>query len=171
MQINRKDVGYTIYSRIEEALRYLVRDKLVTLEDWVNSIPKGVLDKVKNRSSLVLPLSDDPTDFLEETHLTELSEIICYKDSFERFVPVNTWDQAMFQDKMIALYGLRNKIAHVKRSFTAFDLDLLSELADTFLVVLGIHGDELRETLKHLKINPSSSLSEKELASRFSPCF
>ena len=29
MQINRKDIGYTIYSRVEEALRSWIRENLL----------------------------------------------------------------------------------------------------------------------------------------------
>ncbi len=158
MQIDRKDIGYTIYSRLEEALRSWIREALLNFGDqWSVHIPPGVWEKVEDKSSLVSPDQvDDPADVLEEMHMPDLSEIVCYKNAFTSFVPHGVFTQDTFQNRMRCLYDLRCKIAHVKSSFTAIDLDLLLEIAETFLPVFDMHGDDLRETLVCLKTNPAS---------------
>lgn len=158
MQINRKDIGYTIYSRLEEALRSWIRENLLNLGDqWPAHIPSGVWEKAEDGSLLdSRDKIDDPADLLEETDIPDLSEIVCYKNAFSVFVPHGTFTQKEFQDRISSLYDLRCKVAHVKRTFTAIDLDLLIEIAESFLPMLDIHGNELRETLECIKTNPAS---------------
>jgi len=158
MQIDRKDVGYTIYSRLEEALRNWIRETLLNFGDqWPAHVPSGVWDKAEDRLPFVSQGKvDDPAELLEETDIPDLSEIVCYKNAFSVFVPHDSLPQKAFQDRMGVLYDLRCKIAHVKQSFTAIDLDLLIEIAEAFLPILATHGNELRETLECLKTNPAS---------------
>jgi len=158
MQIDRKDIGYTVYSRLEEALRSSLRENLSKFGDeWAEHIPTGIWDKVGEKSSLAsYQKADDPADMLEETNIPDLAEIVCYKNAFSVFIPHGTLTQRKFKDCMNSLYELRCKIAHVKRSFTAIDLDLLIEISESFLPVLGVHGNELRETLECIRTNPDS---------------
>jgi len=62
MQLDRKDIGYTIYSRLEEALRSWIRDVLLNFgKDWPARIPSGVWEKAEDRSPLVSSAHpDDP---------------------------------------------------------------------------------------------------------------
>ncbi len=47
MKITRKDIGYTIYSRLEESLRYWIASNLMNIgKNWTDFIPVGVIDKV-----------------------------------------------------------------------------------------------------------------------------
>ena len=57
MQISRKDVGYAIYSRLEEALRYWIKEKLLALygPDWHARVPEGIWTKVREKSIAMLP--------------------------------------------------------------------------------------------------------------------
>jgi LuxR family glucitol operon transcriptional activator len=158
MQINRKDIGYTIYSRLEEALRSWIRENLLNFgRQWLLHVPPGIWDKAEDKSpSVSRDKTDDPADLLEETDIPDLAEIVCYKNAFLVFVPHDSFTQEVFRDRTRILYDLRCKIAHVKQSFTAIDLDLLIEVAESFLPILSKHGDELRETLACLKTNPES---------------
>jgi LuxR family transcriptional regulator, glucitol operon activator len=93
---------------------------------------------------------------LEETDIPDLSEIMCFKNALSIYLPNTNLTQELFQGRMRTIYDIRCKIAHVKKSFTAIDLDLLSEVAGEFVPLLGTHGDELRTTLDCLKTNPST---------------
>ena len=139
MEITRRDIGYAIYSRLEESLRRLVHNGLLTLfgRDWKEHIPAGIRDKVSDKLSLSsIDDVDDPMTILEETDLPDLMEIMCFKhtqDCFHDFFPDRTISRERFQEIMAKLYPIRVKIAHVKQAFSAFDLDLLTEIANTLL--------------------------------------
>jgi LuxR family glucitol operon transcriptional activator len=158
IQVNRKDIGYAVYSRLEEGLRTWIGSNLLNFGDeWRDRIPAGVWNKAEEKSPLVSrDDADDPADLLDETDIPDLAEIVSYKGAFRRFMPPDTLAQREFQDLMASLYDLRCKIAHVKQSFTAIDLDLLIETAERFLAVIGRHGDELCETLECIRANPLS---------------
>ena len=158
MNITRKDIGYTVYSRLEEALRNWIAMTLLGFGDqWLEHIPPGILDKAIDRSTFASSEElTDPSDMLDETDMPDLAEIVCYRSAFSTFVPHGSFTQREFQDHIASLYELRNKIAHVKKSFTAIELDMLIDIADRFLEILTIQGDELRETLKCIKSNPES---------------
>ncbi|MDD5242834.1 MAG: NB-ARC domain-containing protein [Syntrophorhabdaceae bacterium] len=157
MQITRKDIGYSIYSRLEESLRFWIKGKLLNLygSEWYSSIPQGIWDKTKEKLSFVSPKEiDDPLMLLDETDIPDLVEIVGYKKTMSNFIPQALMSVEDFKDKFIKLYDIRNKIAHVKRNFSAIDLDLLIEIADSFISILGIAGKDLRETLNCIKTNP-----------------
>lgn len=110
--------------------------------------------KIEEKSdSVPYLLPDDPGELLEETDIPDLSEIVCYRNSFNIFVPHGEMTQVDFQKRISTLYYARNKIAHVKKIFTAIDLDLLLDTADAFIPLLGGHGKELSNTLECLKRN------------------
>ena len=157
MEITRKDIGYTIYSRLEEALRSWVRDSLLRFgNDWRTQIPPGIWEKVENKSTLISQQdAEDPADILEETDLPDIAEIVCYQKQFTTFVDNSIFSQKDFQETIGKIYRLRCQIAHVKSSFNAIDLDLLIELSNSFLALLDQHADELKITLECLKLNPS----------------
>ena len=157
MQITRKDIGYTIYSRLEESFRLWISEELLKMfgNEWHLQIPEGVLNKVTERSYIAsFKDVDHPMDLLDETDITDLMEIMCYKKAFSNFIPQEISTVEKFRDKINKLYGIRIKIAHVKRSFSAIDLDLLIEIAESFLPIIGSMGDDLKETLKCIKSNP-----------------
>lgn len=161
MNVTRKDVGYTIYSRLEESLRVFIKENLLNSfgNEWHSHIPAGIWDK-KLES---LPFTnakdvDDPMILLEETDIPDLMEIACHKKAFPILFPLRVLAQEDFREKMIRLYEIRNKIAHVKRTFTAFDLDSLIEIAKTFIPILGPITSELQETLDCIDKNPEKVL-------------
>lgn len=158
MKISRKDIGYTIYSRLEEALRNWIGACLGTMsERWLDNVPNGIVDKVLDQSSF--NSADDiidPIDLLDETNIPDLVGIICYKKSFAKYVVNGELTQEQFQRHLEDLYCLRNKIAHVKQTFTALDLDRLLEIAEVLLSILGDHGDEVNETVECINKNPES---------------
>lgn len=161
MNVTRKDVGYTIYSRLEESLRVFIKENLLNSfgNEWYSHIPEGIWGK-KLES---LPFSnakdvDDPMVLLEETDIPDLMEIACHKKAFPILFPKRVLAQEGFREKMIRLYEIRNKIAHVKRTFTAFDLDSLIEIAKTFIPILGPITRELQETLDCIDKNPERVL-------------
>jgi hypothetical protein len=78
LQIDRKDIGYTIYSRLEEALRILVRETLLCFgNDWPSHIPRGILQKIDDKSSRVssqkldVRVQDIANTFRHEFYLME----------------------------------------------------------------------------------------------------
>src|SRR3989304_456314 len=103
MQLDRKDIGYTIYSRLEEALRSWIRDVLLNFgKDWPARIPSGVWEKAEDRSPLVSSAHpDDPADLLEETDIPDLLDIVLYKNAFSTFVPHGVLTQATFRDRIL----------------------------------------------------------------------
>ena len=126
MQISRKDVGYAIYSRLEEALRYWIKEKLLALygPDWPARIPQGIWTKVQENSTSLLPgATEDPLHLLDETDIPDLMEIVCFKNVFTDFVNTGSMDVREFRERMTKLYDVRCKIAHVKLNFSAIDLD------------------------------------------------
>lgn len=130
MHINRKDIGYTIYSRLEESLRAWVRDRLLNLfgAEWISHVPDGIWSKVLATEGATITSSkdiDDPETLIDETNIPDIMEIVCYKNSFSKFVSHCEITVEKFRETMGKLYEIRCKIAHVKRTFSAIDLDLL----------------------------------------------
>lgn len=157
MNITRKDVGYTIYSRLEESLRIFIKELLLNQfgNEWHTHVPEGIWSKkLETLSFKVAKDVDDPGLLLEETDIPDLKEIVCYKKAYSIFFPDTTIKLEDFRERMDRLYEIRNKIAHVKRSFTAFDLDYLIEIAKTFMSVLGTISKDLQETLDCIDKNP-----------------
>lgn len=160
MQINRRDIGYTIYSRIETSLRELTQFRLLNLfgSNWQSQIPPGVLKKVIDK---IAPTSvndiDDPMDLLEETDLPDLMEIALYrnsKDVFHDFFPGKLIEKEKLQEIFTKLYPIRNQIAHIKETFSAIDLDLLIEIGENLVPLLDNFSKELANVLTCIKTNP-----------------
>ncbi|GEM_PF-1213467 len=157
MEITRRDIGYTLYSRLEEALRTWLARRLWDYDgpQWIDQIPPAVLSAIQEKAStgVVGDLQLDPASLLEETEIPQLKEVICFRKSFQRFIQSGV-DQDEFIHRMDDLYQIRCKIAHVKRTFTTLDLDSLREIADRFLGFLGTDGVALKETLECIQTNP-----------------
>ena len=106
MQITRKDIGYTIYSRLEESIRSWLGQKLLNLfgNDWHSYIPEGVLAKAQESLSLASTNEvDDPVIVLDETDMPDLMEIICYRKAFSNFIPQEVMAAKNFRNEMIKL--------------------------------------------------------------------
>lgn len=157
MQIHRKDIGYTIYSRLEEALRFWISDKLEKQygDDWARFIPLGLWEKtvdVLNVSSV--DEIESPIDLLDELNIPDLLEIITYKKSYSIYLPSGIMKRKELEKNFKMLYEIRNKIAHVKRSFSAFDLDLLINIAYEFLKIEEIKKCNIKDLLECIQKNP-----------------
>ncbi len=171
MQISRKDIGYALYSRLEEALRYWLRDKILNLfgDDWQSHVPTGICSKVEeNNSKYSTDQIDDPLNFLVETDIPDLMEIMCYRNAFYQYIPRETMRVEDFRDRMLKLYDLRNRIAHVKLNFTAIDLDLLSEITKLLLPVVGAFGNEVRDALQCVNTGEFQDRCRNGCSSQFS---
>ena len=164
MKIDRRDIGYAIYSRLEVALRLLIRDKLSILfgNDWLSHIPEGITLRIFVKLGIALPNDDidDAMVLLDETEIIELKEIVCYQKCgyYHGFFPDATINSSIFQEIMDDLYSIRIKIAHVKLGFTPFDLSKLIEIAETFSQLLGDYATELRTVLECIKDDPEKVL-------------
>lgn len=124
---NRRDIGYTIISRLEETFRYFLIDRLSKkYSDYKEGIPPAIVTKVNDKSDILY--WNDPIDFFENTDFPDLLEISITKDNFKDFFPLTLTKEELI-NTMITLYGLRCKIAHVKGFFTSIDLDKLIELS------------------------------------------
>jgi LuxR family glucitol operon transcriptional activator len=152
MEFNRRDVGYTLYSRTEEALRGWISDRLLEKgADWRSHIPKGIWQKVLDRSGRADPLElNDPLDVLQETDIPDLSEILFRKGTpLLRALPAE-FDTDRLREYLSTLYDLRCKIAHVRGSFSALDLDSLMDVAERLSSMVGAWGDETHSLIELL---------------------
>ena len=150
----RRDVGYSVYSRLESAIREWIGSRLEKTygDGWVSYIPKGIYDKCFDRLS---PTSgtdpNDPFLFLEQSDIPDLMEILCHKKAHKGFVSFDDVSADDFRHMFKRLYELRCKIAHVKSNFTAIDLDLLIEIAKRFMEVDDFNQEELFELFSSLE--------------------
>jgi tetratricopeptide (TPR) repeat protein/GTPase SAR1 family protein len=153
MNLIRRDVGYTIVSRFEEAFRQFLTDKLpIHFMNFEKGIPSGIVEKVKKRISQ--NGSDEADDFLENTDFSDLPEIICFNGMYNIYFPDVKISQSEFQSLMVDLYELRCKIAHVRQYFTSIDLDKLSEISKLIAPNLGVFGQEFLTFMQELNENP-----------------
>jgi len=77
---NRREIGYTILSRFEEAFRTYLNNTLTSnYDDIYSNIPKGILEKALERNGNSF---ENSVDFFENTDFPDLKEIILYKDHF-----------------------------------------------------------------------------------------
>ena len=170
MQISKRDIGYTVYSRVEEALREWVSDKLLLFgEQWRTHIPDGIWAKAEDKNSLLIRDEiNEPLDLLEETDIPDIAEIVCYRNNFSTFIHGDEHTPQRFRERIGTLYKLRCQIAHVRQSFSSIDLDLLLEIAkqfdnvvvagETFTLTTGV--DEFIKLAKFIyKADPVTSLA------------
>lgn len=157
MRLGRKELGYALYSRLEEGLRGWLCEKLILLygENWNEYIPIGIWEKAINRSQTLTQQCEDPFDLLDETDLPDLLEIISYKKGFKEFdTGFSNIDE--LKEMFDRLYYIRCSIAHVKRSFSAVDLDVLLELSEKIVIMIRSHAYELSEIINTIKTNPEA---------------
>ncbi len=139
--LNRRDIGYTLISRFEEAFRSFIAAKIVSLFDTYSSgIPAGVIQKAKERVGD--QTWNEALDFLDDIDFPDLREIVCFQKMYESYFPNVPVSQADFERLMDELYELRCKIAHVKQHFSAFDLDRLLESSTEVARILEDAGME-----------------------------
>jgi tetratricopeptide (TPR) repeat protein len=158
MRINKKDIGYTLYSRLEEALRLFICDKLTSLygAKWPKNVPDHIWVKAEERSLLgSRDGMDDPIKLLEEVDLPDLMEIICYQKSYLNFINNEILKRDDFRRIMSELYEIRIKIAHIKYSFSIADINYLIEISNRLLMFLNSYGQDLKEALVCIEKNPT----------------
>ncbi|MEM3094248.1 MAG: NB-ARC domain-containing protein, partial [Nitrososphaera sp.] len=152
-KLSRRDVGYTVVSRFEEAFRLFLSDRLsVFFAHYFDGIPTGIIEKARNRTAKAS--WEDTVDFLDDTDFPDLKEIACYNDMYKKYFPDTDIKVSEFQSVMEDLYFLRCKIAHVKQYFNALDLDRLIEHCKRIIVMLGGYGDRFNAFLKDLEQEP-----------------
>ena len=177
LNVDRKDVGYTVCSRLEQALRSWLSDRLLVLEGdkWRDAIPRGLLDKATERNAEVVDAAlTEPAQLLEELDLPDIWEVAAFKKSINAFLDQTGLMPSEFQQTIDTLYGIRIKIAHVKQSFTAVDLDLLIDCASRVVSAFPDHCQDLAMTLECLQSAPDkvvvkmppSFVSAEELSTR-----
>jgi tetratricopeptide (TPR) repeat protein len=132
---NRRDAGYTIISRFEEAFRdYLIDQLLIVDPDFFNLIPHGVILKANDRA--INTDWEDYHEFIQNIDFPDLKEISLYKKN-QLSILKGIIKKEDFCTAMDELYSLRCKIAHIKGFFTSIDLDKLIEkttlVADIFI--------------------------------------
>jgi len=160
VKVTAKDLGYTLYSRLEEAFRAWLARRLIELfgNDWESQVPEGVRTNVCNNSGRRLTVEvspSDPGDLLEFTYLSDLQEIICHKGAYSRFFPDQESSQADFQETFNQLNELRCRIAHVRRAFSHEDLEELLSICTKICPVLKDDGLELADVLSAFQTNPT----------------
>jgi len=149
---NRRDAGYTIISRFEEAFRSFLEEALTfKYQNYLDNIPKGVFDKAKDRANTIT--WENASDFFENIDFPDLKEISLFKDHYSELLK-NFIDKNQFSNSMDELYLLRCKIAHIKGYFTSVDLDKLIELAD--IISNGLNFGDFKILLEKIKSDPNS---------------
>lgn len=153
MQLIRRDVGYTIISRFEEAFRYYLAERcqgyFFTIEAGV---PLGVIEKTNDRAGI--SKWESLEDFMEHTDFPDLTEITCFNNMYKTYFPDFEISQDEFQNLMAELYDLRCKIAHIRQYFTSIDLDLLIEISKKIAPHLGVHGNDFLDFLFEVGEHP-----------------
>ena len=79
MQVSRRDIGYTVYSRLEAAIRLWLRDALLNGygSEWSTAVPDGVVTKAFERaSSLSTGNFEDPLALLDEVDIPDLIDVV-----------------------------------------------------------------------------------------------
>jgi tetratricopeptide (TPR) repeat protein len=153
MQLIRRDVGYTIISRFEEAFRHFLTSKIpILLPNFETNLPSGMIQKAKDRTGI--QSWESVEDFLENSDFPDLKEIITFNGMYKSYFPDSELQQTNFEKIMVELYELRCKIAHVKQYFTSLDLDVLSENSKVIAHELGEHGHEFLEFAHQISENP-----------------
>jgi len=158
VQLNRKEVGYSVYSRLEQGLRDWIRDYLLRRTDsWQDLVPQGVWNKAEERDSRICKANiEDPLEILEESDIPDLRDLICSRSNDPYLLPALGETKKALTDLFDELYDLRCRIAHVKRSFTSLHLDRLRDIATQLAGPLDAHGDDIRSVLKTLETAPAS---------------
>jgi hypothetical protein len=116
VEFNRRDVGYTIYSRLEEALRNWLRDRLRALyaDRWSDQIPQHVWNKALEHLGDAGSISD-PIELLDETDIPDIAEIVTYRKAFSDFFSPAQASQEAFRDYLAKLYELRTVVGDVSQ--------------------------------------------------------
>lgn len=150
---NRRDIGYTIISRFEEAFRCLLVNKLpIIFGSYQEGIPQGVIDKAKDRTSKTH--WEDASDFLEDIEFPDLKDIVSYNNLYKKIFPESELTKDLFDHIMDELYYLRCKIAHIRGYFNSLDLDKLLENSKKVADCLGQYGKEFLNFTKILEEHP-----------------
>lgn len=153
MEFSRRDLGYTIISRFEEAFRSAISAHLVAeYENFLDGVPSGVVSKASDRSSVLL--WSHPDELLEQIDFPDLMEIITYNNSFRKYF-AGEIKQDEFQAVFDELYSLRCKIAHVHQAFTIIDMDKLIEDTKLLTPYIGLPGRQFLNFVDELVNNPA----------------
>jgi len=149
---NRRDAGYTIISRFEEAYRELLLNKLSIINpDFFELIPQGVILKANERGHCTN--WDDFEEFIINIDFPDLKEITLYKTN-SKILNNGVIDNKEFSETMDELYSLRCKIAHIKGYFTSVDLDNLIE--KTSFIANIFENDQFSIFINVIKTDPNS---------------
>ncbi len=177
MRITKRDIGYTVYSRVEEELReWLKICLLISTDNWKKQIPDGVWLKIFDRtSSNNVDNFDDPFDVLQEIDIPDLEEIIFRKNSpIISNLPIEI-DSEKFRINLRILYSLRCKIAHVRDTFNAIDLEKLLDISKEIIRSIESDNEEIINLIEDLNKDiysqilqvPSHFFSEEEVSESF----
>ena len=151
--LSRRDLGYTVISRLEETLRGYFGEKLPSLTaDLSEQIPAGIRLKAQERSEDATLTSAQ--EFLEHLDFADLKEIAVYKGHYPLLLDPSRLPQSEFSAVMDHLYVLRCKIAHVRGFFTGVDLDHLIDSSRRVAECLGVWGEPYKAFLHDLTNHP-----------------
>lgn len=122
--------GYDILiNRFEPLLRKILISEVLILnyglKNWINEIPKGVIQTLEEEKEINLKTTNIE-DFFEELYLWSLKEIAVYKDHYKHLRPLTKeLHKTKFAELMDELNDIRKKIAHAKSTFSGVDFSNL----------------------------------------------
>lgn len=150
----QRDIGFTIVSRLEEALRSFISEKLTNSYGvkFLEGIPDGIIRVVSEKTNETQ--WDDLQDFLEETNLPDLSEIICFTKNYSDIFKESIRDAKSFSSLISELYQTRCKIAHIRGYFNSTDLDILYLNSKKLTLYLDDIGKEIMSFLDVIANKP-----------------
>ena len=153
--------GYDILiNRFEPLLRKILINEVIILNyglnNWINEIPKGIIQVLEEEEKEINLNTINIEDFFEELYLWALKEISIYKDHFKHLqILVNKLDKSKFIELMDDLNDIRKKIAHAKSTFSGIDFNNL-----IFIIKQICQGDIALNLIKFIN-NKSYKMAEE----------
>ncbi|MFW9997706.1 MAG: NB-ARC domain-containing protein [Candidatus Odinarchaeota archaeon] len=152
LKINRI-YGYDILiNTFESFLReYISNEVLINNfgNEWKKQVPKGIFDEIMERyddDSLLTTISIE--DFFEELQFPHLKEILVSFSNYSYAKQLlGDLTKNKFTEMMDELYIFRNKIAHIRSTFSYLDLDTLIRYVAR--LCQGEAGSEIRAYLEN----------------------
>ncbi|MBA4074708.1 MAG: hypothetical protein C0508_06660, partial [Cyanobacteria bacterium PR.023] len=155
MRIDRRILGFSLWSSVELATRSYCREALVLQSgsNWVDAFPSDVVARICKQIGDDFSC-DDIELFLSETHFPELTSVLLKTLAFRSTCESLGVKDADFRTIASQLYAQRNRIAHLKSEITLFDLDRLCQHGKEYAPLLGRHGASILDSIELFRERP-----------------
>jgi tetratricopeptide (TPR) repeat protein len=158
-----------LINKFEYEFRKFLADEVLLTNfgnNWMRGIPKGVRESALEATGL--NTFNDPSDLLDYVGFPHLKEIASFDNNYSLCSDfLGKIPKAKFNEIMDELNELRNKVAHVRRSFSLLDFDMLVDYVK--LLGRGKSAGDVREYIdqeqyrEFQSIPPGFVIQEEEL--------